>query len=145
MAIKNHPIELIFFSGGNKRLRKKILTLAIKLFPEEQISVYTTLESFSSDLRRPGYSHKIIMILTSTQKDLFNVLSLKKLLNDRYIILILPDTAKETITQAHKLYPRYTSNIQGNFEDVSLVLEKMIGNFQQKINGEKNGTNSRYY
>lgn len=113
------------------------------LFPEDHISIHTTLESFSSDLRKLDNHYKIILILTNTQKDLLNILFLKELLNDCNIILILPDTAKETMAQACKLYPRYISYIQSDFKDVNFVLKKMIGNLQQKINGEKHGKNNR--
>ena len=137
MTKKKHSIRLIFFSGKNEQIRKKFLNMIATLFSENQISVHTTIESFSSDLRKLDNHHKIILILTKTQKDLLNILFLKELLNDCNIVLILPDTAKETMTQACKLYPRYISYIQSDFKDINFVLKKMIDNLQQKINGEK--------
>ena len=142
MTKKKHSIRLIFFSGKNEQIRKKILNIVATLFSENQISIHTTLENFSSDLRKLDNHHKIILILTNTQKDLLNILFLKELLNDCNIILILPDTAKETMAQACKLYPRYISYIQSDFKDINFVLKKMINNLQQKINGGKHGTDS---
>ncbi len=138
MNQKKHSIELVFFSGKSKPLRAKALNIVEKLFSREQIRIYTNLESFSTGLLQPGYNHKIILILINTQKDLSGILGLKKLLNDRNIILLLPDTEKETMGQACKLYPRYTSDIQSNFKDVIPVLEKMITKIQETIKGEKN-------
>ncbi len=138
MNQKKHSIELVFFSGKSKPFRTKALNIVEKLFSREQISIYTNLESFSSGLLQPGYNHKIILILINTQKDLSGILGLKKLLNDRNIILLLPDTEKETMGQACKLYPRYTSDIQSNFKDVIPVMEKMITKIQETIKGEKN-------
>jgi hypothetical protein len=142
MTKKKHSIRLIFFSGDNEQIRKKILTVTEPLFPEDQINTHTTIDSFSSDLRKLDNYHRIILILTNTQKDLLSILFLKELLNNCNIILILPDTAKETMARACKLYPRYISYIQSDFKDVNFVLKKMIGNLQQKINGEKHDTNN---
>ena len=108
-----------------------------QLFSEEQIIVHTDLEQFSICLRAPGCHNKIFLIIASTQKDLFDILLLKNFLNDRHLILIVPDTAKETMSQAYKLYPRYISDIQGDFKDVILVLEKMITKAQKQKEGEQ--------
>ncbi len=54
--------------------------------------------------------------------------SMKDLIGDIRIILILPDTEGDTISLGHKLYPRFASYADGNFKDVAAVLEKMLGN-----------------
>lgn len=141
MFIKNHPAQLVFFAGKNRRLCKNIKDKIIKILPEEQINVHKNIETFSSAIQKFGCNHKIILILASTQKELLDIFLLKERLNDRHLILILPDTAQETMFIASKLYPRYTNDIKGNFNDVILVIEKMI----KKIKGEENGRGNRYH
>jgi len=132
MSQFNNDIRLILFSGKYQRTQKKIYNIIKKIFPEEQINVHTTLENFLSYLREPDYSQRIFLIISNTQKDLSNILLFKNLLDDQHLILILPDTAQKTMSQAYKLYPRYISHVQSDFADVANVLEKMISNFQQK-------------
>ncbi len=128
MTINDNDTQLIFFSGENKSIRKKILNVVEKLFSKELISVHKTLTGFSTAIRQPGAKHKIILILITTKEELFNILLLKEGLNDRKIIIVLPDTNGEFMDQALKLYPRYISHIQETYEDVMSVLEKMRNN-----------------
>ncbi len=132
MSPENNKIRLIFFPGKDQESRKKILHIIKKLIPEDLINIHTNLESLLSDLRKPDDSQRIILIISKTQKDLSNILLLKELLNDQHLIMILPDTTEETMSQAYKLYPRYISHIQKEFKDVKNVLGKMINKLQTK-------------
>ena len=75
-------------------MRKKILTVVKKIFSKEHLSVHRTVTGFSTAIRRSGAIQKIILILITNKMDLLNILLKKEILNDRKIILLLPDASK---------------------------------------------------
>jgi hypothetical protein len=50
------------------------------------------------------------------------------------IIIALPDREQKTIHLGHKFYPRFLSYMDSNFEDIALVLNKMLRNTYAKEN-----------
>lgn len=64
----------------------------------------------------------------------------KELLFGAFLILILPDTEKKTISLGHALRPRYLTQPSGDLIDVGAILEKrfeLIG--QSQIGQDQNG------
>ena len=62
------------------------------------------------------------------------MISLSNLLLDLKIVLILPDRDREIILWGHKLYPRFLTNIEDDFESLKLVIEKMAGHLMVNEN-----------
>ena len=50
---------------------------------------------------------------------------LRELLTEIYVVLVIPDRKKGTIQLAHLLLPRFLSQINDRFLDLSEVLSKM--------------------
>jgi hypothetical protein len=50
---------------------------------------------------------------------------LRGLLTEIFIVLVLPDRKKSTVELAHLLLPRFLSQKNDNFMDLSKVLNKM--------------------
>ena len=63
---------------------------------------------------------------------------------DHSTIVILADDIDDMDQQAIRLYPRYTTFIKNEYNDVSQVLNKMIHNLENKFKGERNGRSYRY-
>ncbi len=74
----------------------------------------------------PGFDHRIILILAGSIDDLAQILPFRDLFVNHALILILPDSKKDTMTQALSLYPRYMDYIRNDLKDVFLVLKKMV-------------------
>ena len=89
---------------------------------------FNSVENLSRRLCRPNTTKEetIAVLFTVDGKDLVDLLSIRDLLDDIGIILILPDDKKETISAGHRLRPRYISYADGNFKDVAAVLRKML-------------------
>jgi hypothetical protein len=71
---------------------------------------------------------EIAILLTSGIKEILDILSLRDLLWDMKIILILPDGGPDTVAKGHLLRPRFTSDCHGNFQEVAAVLKRMMEN-----------------
>ena len=74
--------------------------------------------------------YAIMILLITSQEELYKILSIDKHLNGVKTIIILPDRKPTTISSALKLHPRYMTYIDSAFNDVSLVLNHMLGKLQ---------------
>ncbi len=108
------------------------------MFFAAEISIHSRVEGFSKAILEPGYGHQIILILAASSLDLARVLPLRAVFENRPVILILPGSEKDTMTQALSLYPRYIDYIQNDPRDVYLVLEKMVKKIREHSVVKKN-------
>ena len=102
----------------------------------KKIEIYRRIDSLSQKLREPIYDIDISIIMIPNAKQLSKILLLKERLREINTILILPDRETNTISLAHKFYPRYISFSDSDFKDIGEVLKKMSINKQRK-KGEK--------
>ncbi len=65
-----------------------------------------------------------------------DLLAIRDFLSDIRMIVVLKDQEKDTITKAHRLYPRYITYADSDFIDVGAVLTKMMF-LTHKAIGEK--------
>lgn len=106
--------------------------LSLKLFDviervgvQKQSEIYRTIDELSCRLRCPEGRPRLGVILTPSRQDLLEVLSIRELLHNLRILLILPDNEFDTVTQGHILRPRFLTDIEGNFSDLAEVLRKI--------------------
>ncbi len=119
-------MKVLFYSttkrGAGERIQKIVKGCVLK----ENLESYRTIDGLSLRLREPTNDIGIVVLLALDKKDLSSFLVVRELLLGLRIILILPDGKKDTVTNGHKLYPRFISYADGNFKDVASVLGKML-------------------
>lgn len=109
-------------NGAGERLQEAIESVV----QAENTEVYRNLESFIQRLRRPTQLLDVSILFANSRTDFLDLLSIRDLLLNLRIILILPDGNKETITRGHTLFPRFLTYANSDFKDVAAVLKKMI-------------------
>jgi hypothetical protein len=137
MMKEKYPFRFIFFSTQKGKKHEEILSFAEKLFLPSEISVHSKTSEFSKAVVEPGFDQRIILILAGSSDDLAQILPFRDLLVNHPVILILPDSKKDTMTRALSLYPRYIDYIQNDLKDVFLVLKKMVKKIHRQTEGEK--------
>jgi len=70
-----------------------------------------------------------VVLLVADREGLSGILTLRELLLDRRIVLVLPDDDPETLSRGHILKPRFITGKGGNYGDVSVVMGKMVNNY----------------
>jgi len=95
-----------------------------------QVEIYYTLEKFYHRLTQSGSSNAVTVLLIASRHELENIVRYADLLCDQKIILVLPDRAQETLSMGHALYPRFISYTDGDLQDVTSVLRKLIAHNQ---------------
>lgn len=68
----------------------------------------------------------VYVFLADTRERLETLLGLGSLLEDRKIVLILPDDAKATYSLGFRMYPRFVTLMPGRYHDLCSVLTEMF-------------------
>jgi hypothetical protein len=119
-------IQIICYSSQQKDLSERLSFLLNSLASDVTLVVHRTLESFSSDLGKFRGGEVIAIVVAASKEELADIVSIKDLLVNRRVLLVLPDLDEETVARGHALRPRFVSHIHGNLGEVAAVLKKMI-------------------
>ena len=110
-------------SEASKRLIDKIESLNLP-YPVE---IHHAINGFFHKIRKPLHGVEVAVLLASTNEELLEIYHMQgHFLENIRVILILPNSNQHTITLGHKLSPRFLSYADGDFTDVSAVLEKIV-------------------
>ncbi len=123
---------VLFFANGTDETSHLLLAEIELVVKTTEIEIFRTTENLKSRLYRFIHNLEVAVLLASSRKELQYIVSIRDLFGDIRIILILPDRERDTISQGHKLYPRFLSYVDSNFADVAAVLAKMLKNMESK-------------
>lgn len=129
-------MQLLFYSGGDDQNEKRLKAAVHNVIPESKIELFKRLDDFRERLRRPVEPNSIAVLSVSNREELQQMQLLRRLLMEIYVVLVIPDRKKSTIKLAHLLLPRFLSQKNNNFIDLSKVLNKMYINSQYSLDEE---------
>jgi hypothetical protein len=92
--------------------------------------VCNRVEQLKRKLVRFQGKPEIAVLIPGNQRNLAELHSIKELLGELPIILILPGRENDVISKGFSLQPRFVSYADSDFTDVSAVLEKMIARIE---------------
>ena len=119
-------MSLLFYATIRVEAEKRLYCTIERVVPKEKIEIYRSIGSLALRLGQPLDTSTIIIILAVNREELLNIFSIRDLLTDIRLILIIPDREKETLSKAHSLSPRFLSYIDDDFTDIVAVLDKML-------------------
>ena len=111
---------------SGERLRK-----TMQEWNSKDMEIYGTVETLCEKLRQPREEMTFAVLLAESREELESVLSIRHLLSDIRLILILPDRDNDTIARGHSLRPRFLTYCDADFTDITAVLNRMA------VRGEK--------
>jgi hypothetical protein len=123
--VKKEP-KLIFYSKDKNKFGMELEKMLEELAAKANVETYRTTPDLILRLRVPLSESAIAVLLISDKKDLKSTLSIKSLLINMRIVLILPDRNDGTIEAGHSLHPRYLSFKDNSLKDIKSVLARMI-------------------
>ena len=123
-------MEVFFYAKTKEGAGKRLQKIIEMLVPKSKTVIFRTTNGLSRRLRRPKPANDLTVgvLLATSRRDLQDILSIRELLGDVRIIMILPDREGETIAKGHSLRPRFITYADSDFEDISAVLKKMLEN-----------------
>jgi hypothetical protein len=119
---------VIFYSAKGEKAGERLLKIIKTVVPEEDTAICRDINALSNTLHQPRTGEAISILYTSDSSELPDILSLRELLWEMKLILVLPDNNADTVAKGHSLRPRFLSYSDGNFNDIEAVLKRMIGN-----------------
>lgn len=128
-------MNLIFHATEDEGAELQFWELSCDLaseFPNHKIETCHSLDTLTKLLCHPSFERAVVVLLARNHANLSEILTIRALLDDNRVILILPDRSEATISQGHKLHPRYLSYAGGDFKDVAAVLRKMINHLDSQ-------------
>ena len=93
--------------------------------PEDRLEMVPDIVGFSARLRQLD-NPEIIVMLAVGKRDMPDILSLRSLMRDAAIIILLSDEEKDTVTSAIRLRPKFIGSMNGDLEKVVPIVEKVI-------------------
>jgi len=121
-------MALLIYSTKTEDIGERLLSVIGLLIPENKLEVCRSIGELSQRLRQAVFNPTIAILLASSREELQDILSIKDLLWDIKIILIVPDMNRSTLAKGHTLRPRFVCDCNSDFVDVAAVLSLMIRN-----------------
>lgn len=118
-------MNVFFLSGSKNEARKLLLRVLSIIIPSNRITVIKDTDELEYHLRQRLHENLIAVLLPAGKNELTALLSLKNLLGDIPIILVLPDRENDTVALGYKLHPRFITYSDSDFLDVATVMTKM--------------------
>jgi hypothetical protein len=128
-------MALLIYSKEIEGAEERLLRVIGLLHPENKFEICRSISELSKRLRQPIINPTIAILLASSRNDLQDILSLRDLLVDAKIILIVPDTNPDTVAKGHTLRPRFLCDYDSDFVDVAAVFSLMKKNLEVLCDG----------
>lgn len=119
-------MKLFFYSLEHTKREKKIRQILEQILPPDQIDVHRSITSLVEELKKPLKEKPIVVVMIHHREELLDMTSLREQLHQVYLVLILPDADKETVSLSHDLRPNYLTYAHRDTEELKAVLEKMM-------------------
>jgi len=106
---------------------------------DRSIETFNSMDALARRLRQPfsARSRTIALFFVADKHDLVKLHTIRDLLEDTKILLVLPDSNPQTLSAGHQLRPRYIGFAYSDLEDVAAVLQKMFSNAQDNSKKKK--------
>lgn len=88
-----------------------------------------TVNTLKEHLKRSGENagNEILLLLAENRDRLEELTGLKDLLEDRRLILVVPDDDPATLSAAHLLFPRFVTPLSDQYHDLCSIMDRMTG------------------
>ncbi|HOC59623.1 MAG TPA: hypothetical protein PKN70_06725 [Smithellaceae bacterium] len=118
-------MNVFFLSDMKSDTRKRLQRTLEYMLPRKNIKYLRSVQDLEAQLRKSSTKTPLTVILYVSRPKLSHLSSIKDLLEDARLILILQNKNAETIALGHALRPRFVTFDDGDFLDIASVLMKM--------------------
>ena len=128
-------LNVLFYTGSKNEVNEKLYSLADIVSLSARTRVFRNIDDLSRRLSQPvSDGATVAVLLAGNKEDLLKMVSIRHLLLDIPIILILYDREEDTTAMGYALYPRFLTYADSNPAEVAAVLGKMLENYNKNHN-----------
>jgi len=120
-------MQLLLYASTDDENGKRLVAAVREALPYKPIDVFRKLTALRVLLRTIIEPDSIAVLSAVDQSEMREMQTLRGLLPEIFVILIVPDLKKNTIRLAHLLLPRFICQKEDSFSDLKAVLKKMAG------------------
>lgn len=91
-----------------------------------QLNTFGDIPSLVIHLRQPMREDTLCILIPADNHDLLRLKTIRHLMRDMRLLLILPNRQSETISDGHSLRPRFVSYVDCPLTDVTAVVGKIL-------------------
>ncbi len=128
--IKGNIMDLILFIHKDGSKKGEILKKAIEQKVDGvKFQTFHTIDALKTRLKQFSKHNdkELFILLADIRERLYELTPLIDLLEDKRLILIIPDKSQVTISKSLRFFPRFFTPLSNTYEDLCDVLNKMIG------------------
>jgi hypothetical protein len=126
-------MSVIYFNSVNNDFSERLQKVLEETVSERKIERCHSMERFTGMLCRSNRGQTIVILLITAITEFYEIFSIRALLKDIRVILILPDRTSEVVSAGYKVHPRYISFIDSDLSELAGVLKKMAALVEEKI------------
>ena len=126
---------ILFIHQDASKNGDALKTVIDRTFYEIKRQTIQTVNALKARLKKSsGFIEKdIFILLVDSGSRLTELMSLVDLIEDKCVILILPDESKATLSIATQFFPRFFTPISETYSDLCDVLNKMTNQENKEI------------
>lgn len=123
---ESYPMEVLIYFSSETGTGAQLEKIMKKFTADVQLRVFRNWMIFVNKLMSPKINRVIVVIVISQREELLDAISIRDLIHEYRLILILPDEEEETISLGHSLRPNFMTYKMGNLHELEIVLKKML-------------------
>jgi len=116
---------ILFYSTAENDFFQPLYRMMSDMVVDQKIEMCRSFGCLYQLFHQPGFDLDLAVLIPGSREDLKNIISLRDLLLDKRIILILPDRNPESISMAHIVGPRFLGYADSPYIQVEAVIRKM--------------------
>lgn len=122
-------MDLLFYIPPSSEAENRLHEVVEMAASTAKVAVYQSMRNFIHRLCRPASRPEAAVLLIKGKEDFLQMVSVRSLLIETPLILILPDRKESTTALGFTFYPRFMTYADGNLQEVEAVLEQMLDNY----------------
>jgi len=119
-------VIIIIFYSDEKGPGKRLLSDIQARIHGYRIDIESSVEALCDRFHHPILDRTIMILVPENREQLEQLVSIGNLINDRPILLVLPDKEPTTISIGHRLYPRFVTYVDSDFSNLVSVLSRLL-------------------
>lgn len=120
-------MELLIYAPPVTIPQHRLLSKITHALDDIPVNLFKSIDSLAQYLRQPICESFVTILFPKDNAELASLITMRHLMRNMRIVLILPNQDKQTISDGHFLRPRYVSHVEGDLSDVVAVVKKMTG------------------
>jgi len=118
-------VKVLLYATAENPYGKHLCELISQEFSMDSMTLADTLEQLVVLLKSPASRADCVLLVATDRAELSRLLSVRMLLHEVQIILVLPPAGDDLVVEAHLLRPRFLTFADSDPDDLIAVLRRL--------------------